>query len=90
MLYFREFFDRNPSEIAILFFEIRSDIDEYVHLPDVWIELIQVMRLAQLVYTHDDPNGGTPWPTLREMINRNKVSFRIYCLLSALSMHLSQ
>ena len=70
--------ERNPSEIAILFFEIRNDIDEYVNVSEFWIEMIQVMRVAELVYTHDDPNGGTPWPTLRELINRNKVSVHIH------------
>lgn len=73
MFYFREFFDRNPSEIALLFFEIRNDVGENIYLPDLWLELMQVMGLPQMVYVHDAPNSTTPWPTLREMISMDKV-----------------
>ncbi len=88
MFYFREFFVRNPSEIAILFFNIRNDVGENVHLPNLWLEMMQVMGLVEMVYVHDAPNSKTPWPTLREMIDMNKVhkfrivfSIRQFCFL---------
>jgi hypothetical protein len=69
-----EFFERNPSELVILFFEIRSDVDQYVDLLDFWLELMQIMGFVEMVYVHDAPNSTTPWPTLRELISNNKVS----------------
>ena len=79
LMNFREFFSRNPSEIAILFFVIRNEADEYIHLPDFWFEMMQVRGLPEMTYVHDAPNSTTPWPTLREMIRQNKVSFR-FCI----------
>ena len=72
--YFMEFFERNPTELVMIFFEIRSDVDQYVSLPEFWLELVQIMGFVDMVYTHDAPNSTTPWPTMRELIRNNKVS----------------
>jgi len=56
----------------MIFFEIRSDVDQYVSLPDFWLEFMQIMGFVDMVYAHDAPNSTTPWPTMRELISNNK------------------
>jgi hypothetical protein len=74
MFYFMEFLKRNPTELVIFFFEMRSDVDLFVDLQDFWFLLAQVMGFVEMVYVHDTPDSETPWPTLRELISNNEVS----------------
>jgi len=76
MFYTLEFLERNPSEIVLFFFEMRSDVDEYVDLQEFWLLMLQVKGLAQKIYGHDAPNSTNPWPLLGEMIDNEKVRLR--------------
>lgn len=67
------FLDNNPTETIVVTLEINNDADEFVDLNELHSILSGVEGLLAKLYVHEETAGR--WPTLRETVDANTVSF---------------
>jgi hypothetical protein len=65
--------DKNPTETILVILEINNDADETVDLNELYSVLSGVQGLLAKLYVHEET--ATRWPTLRETVDANTVSF---------------
>jgi hypothetical protein len=67
------FLDNNPTETILVTLEINNDADEPVDLNELYSILSEVEGLLAKLYVHEET--AARWPTLREAVDANTVSF---------------
>ena len=91
MIHFKEFLDKNPTEVVVFIFEITDDVDQPVNMQDFYFLFVQIRGFIDMMYVHDGP--GSPWPTLRELTDPayektyNRVSFALHLVYLSAALH---
>jgi hypothetical protein len=70
-----QFLDDNPTEVIVIPLEINNGVDEMVDIWTLYSIMTEIPGFTEKFYVHE--NLIADWPTLREVIDTNKVSLHL-------------